>query len=393
MSDSSRNKPSKPYPGFPLFAHASGRWAKKIRGQLKYFGWWNKPDGPNWQAALALYQKQRDYLHAGLEPQEDTGAKLGDVLNHYLTMQGDKLRLGEIGHRSYRDYERTCDLLVAHFGRDKRVDLLTPHELDAYRLKLSKTRNVRTLGNEVNRARMALNHAHEARFIPEPIKYSKQFTQPTRAVLRKHRAKQGKKMFTPRDVRELVLNASPALAAMILLGVNCGFGPTDCATLQFRHLHLDTGWHDYHRPKTAIERSCPLWPETIEALHDYLEKRPAPKSKDDSELVFITRYGHRYIRENDPATISKEFSKLTKSLGITGTFYWLRHVFETVAGGSKDQVAIDHVMGHSKPTMAGEYREEVQPERLQAVVDVVREWVDFEASIAESRSLDEDRSA
>jgi len=43
-------KPEKPTPDFPLFPHASGKWAKKVGGELHYFGRWTDPDG-----ALASY--------------------------------------------------------------------------------------------------------------------------------------------------------------------------------------------------------------------------------------------------------------------------------------------------------------------------------------------------
>ena len=33
-------KPTKPYPTFPLTAHPDRRWCKKIRGKLHYFGRW-----------------------------------------------------------------------------------------------------------------------------------------------------------------------------------------------------------------------------------------------------------------------------------------------------------------------------------------------------------------
>lgn len=49
-----RVKPTEPYPNFPLFPHATGRWAKKVRGKFHYFGPW---DGP--ASALDLWLVQR----------------------------------------------------------------------------------------------------------------------------------------------------------------------------------------------------------------------------------------------------------------------------------------------------------------------------------------------
>jgi hypothetical protein len=62
---SSTDKPSKPYPDFTLFPYATKRWAKKIRGKLRYFGPWSDP-----HKALEKNQKEKEELHSGRKPRE-----------------------------------------------------------------------------------------------------------------------------------------------------------------------------------------------------------------------------------------------------------------------------------------------------------------------------------
>jgi integrase len=74
------------------------------------------------------------------------------------------------------------------------------------------------------------------------------------------------------------------------------------------------------------------------------------------------------------ATVGQLCSKL--GLACRGhTFYALRHSFETIGGESRDQVAVDAIMGHSRDDMASVYRERIGDDRLRAVVDHVRTWL------------------
>src|SRR5437762_4779901 len=87
---SARVKPNKPYREFPLYAHGSGQWAKKIRGRFYYFGSWDDPD-----AALQKYLAQKDALHAGRKPKPDPDAlTVKDAANAFLN---DKQALVDAG--------------------------------------------------------------------------------------------------------------------------------------------------------------------------------------------------------------------------------------------------------------------------------------------------------
>ena len=167
------------------------------------------------------------------------------------------------------------------------------------------------------------------------------------------------------------------MKAMVLLGINCGFGNSDCGNLPTVALDLDGGWLDYPRPKTGILRRCPLWPETTRAIRKVLADRPAPKDEGHAGRVFITKYGLPWAKDTPDSPITKEMRKLLDKLGIEGhkNFYTLRHVFRTVADEAKDQPAVDFLMGHARDDMASVYRERISDERLRAVSDYVRAWL------------------
>src|SRR5262245_39317868 len=94
-------KPAKPYPDFPLFAHATGRWAKKIRGKMHYFGPWADPD-----AAIAKYLEQKDALHAGRKPRPDPQAMtVKDLANAFLNAKQALVEAGELSPRTWAGYK------------------------------------------------------------------------------------------------------------------------------------------------------------------------------------------------------------------------------------------------------------------------------------------------
>jgi integrase len=169
---------------------------------------------------------------------------------------------------------------------------------------------------------------------------------------------------------------------MILLGINCGFGNSDVGLLPMSAVDLARGWVSFPRPKTGANRRCPLWPETVVAIREYLLHRPAPKQAADADRLFITKYGTCWAKKIEDNPVSKETRKLLDVLKINGNrnFYALRHTFETIGGETDRQVAVDYIMGHLSDDMASVYRERIGDERLRAVTNHVRNWLFAEAT-------------
>jgi integrase len=92
------------------------------------------------------------------------------------------------------------------------------------------------------------------------------------------------------------------MRAMISLGINGGFGPTDCGQLVWTTIDFENGWIIYPRPKTGVSREVPLWNGTVESLRS---------QKHDDELVFLTPFGNAWSGNS-----------LAHALGLSSLVAW-----------------------------------------------------------------------
>jgi integrase len=410
MSDSTKPylsrevpKPRKPYPDFPLTPHPNGTWVKKIKGRLYYFGRWyvrvegklTRVEGDGAQAALNEYVEKREGIYTGRTPRvEGDGLVVRELCNRFLTSKLRRVETGEMGQRSFRDYKMVTDFIVNQFGSNRLVDDLAADDFAALRTAMARKWGPVRLANSITRVKSVFKYGTDNGLIERAVRYGSEFNKPDKSVMRRHKAKNPAKLFTAEEVRAMIDGAlvvgengpelvkpDPTLRAILLFGINAGFGNTDVAELKSAGLHLEGGWLDYPRTKTGVPRRVPLWAETVAAVRDAEAVRPKPAETRDCGKVFLTSRGNSFIRVGERATkdqVAIQFARLVTRLGIHRKgvgFYSVRHTFRTVADGCKDQPAIDHIMGHSKDDMASVYREKVEDDRLRAVANHVRKWL------------------
>ncbi len=414
--------PPKPYPKFPLTPHSNGKWQKRIKGELYYFGRWGhirngkmeRLPNDGWEDALKIYDAQAADLHAGRKPSKRVDGDertVAQVCNEFLTAMYKRLEAGKkMSPKMFAEYQHTAERLCAAFGKSTLVSDLRPRDFTSYGMSLHTKYGPYRVGNEVQKVKTIFKFGYDNELLTKPIRYGSEFKKPDKDEMRKHQAKQGKRLFTREEIRQLLdgkkakgkkalAGASTHVRAMILLGINCGFGNNDVASLSRASVDLIRGWVEFPRPKNGIERRCPLWPETVAAIKKSLAKRPAPKNEDDADCVFVTKYGQRWVIDRSVVpdkdeegkvdlskakcvhfnSVAQEFGKLLRRHGINGRkrlgFYALRHTFRTVADATKDFPAARLIMGHADNSIDGVYREQIDDDRLQAVVDHVHGWL------------------
>lgn len=141
-----------------------------------------------------------------------------------------------------------------------------------------------------------------------------------------------KALYSPEDIQRLLDSAEPKLKTMILLALNCGFGPKDVHDLTWEHLADDR--IELPRSKTGVSQTYRLWPETFELLQHIQQHQMQRDRKRTMSSVKIASAGHvfmtRFGRPWSKDAIAEQFRRLCEKAGVTcHGFYRLRHCAST----------------------------------------------------------------
>jgi len=350
---------------FPLSKHPTGQYCKKIKGKLHYFG-------SDKSQALERYYEQAAYLHSGksIGPQvTGESSTIKTLCNIFLDYQESRLNIGEISPVYVYAQIRQLRDFAKFVGPRRLVSDVSTIDLQRYRRKLANdSKSAHTINAYIGSIKAMYRWASDNELISSTPKL--------RAVKAVRLSKQKKPTFTASQIQALLDHADPKMKAMIWLGLNCGFGNTDCAKLRWKNLDLQKGRVRLARSKTEVDRNLPLWPETIQALH------ALPIS---GELVFYTRRGNplvtckqvpgesgrgKFARTNN---ITQEFSKLMTKAGIKMEkgvgFYTLRRTAATLTARSGDPFAVQQLLGHADLKMATTYVQDVSEQTDRAITN------------------------
>jgi len=355
---------------FPLTLHKTGQFCKKIKGKLYYFGIDKK-------LALQRYLEQASYLHSGkvIPPdKEDNDLSIRYLCNLYLEHQQSKAETGQIKTRHIYDQTLLLRDFVKFVGPNRITADISTMDIQNYiRKQISAKKSANTINNKIAAIKAMYNWALDNEVIGNS---------PNLKVINKiTKIKQEKLTFTMEQIQKILKVADIQMKAMILLGLNCGFGCTDCSELKWCNINFDNSRIFYPRGKTGISRNLVLWPETVEALKDI------PKN---GELIFHTARGNSWVRAiegfdkygNKKFTkedaVSKQFSKLLKKADIKTEkgmgFYTLRRTAATLAARSGDPFAVQKLLGHADLKMASVYVQDVS-EQTDRVINNTRKLI------------------
>ena len=348
------------------------------------------------------------------------------IANAFLTRKLKQVEAGRVKRETYEEYLEAVQSFVDHAGADRRFRNLSPVVFSDYADGLSGRFGLARLKKYIIIVRMMFRWAGPPQagvgLVPTVPAYGEAFKLPSRAEFRREanlaRQRHGPKRYTPAEIREQLdgkvvavkrrrvihgkvvkdvqkrrRKPSAALKAMILLGLNGGFGNRDCAFLPTTIAEPATRgdeWMDYARDKTGVQRLFWLWPETRAAMEAWWKVRqrikPAKGSialwgeeREFKDLFFLTVDGRPFI-DGKKDQVGMRYLRLLEALGQPSRgFRSLRRTCRTKLAETGQELAIDLIMGHADDAadMAKVYTVEVSKEIIKQVCQHGRQGLLF----------------
>lgn len=150
---------------------------------------------------------------------------------------------GELSKRTYDGYKDVCEQLVGIVGKYRSASDVGPEDFSKVRASLAAKYGPVSLTNRIQVVRSVFKYGYEAGLLDNPARFGV-FKKPRAKVIRETRLAKGPQDFTALEVRRLLDFATVNMRAMILLGVQAGFGNADCAEITESAIDFRNGWID-----------------------------------------------------------------------------------------------------------------------------------------------------
>ena len=368
-----------PYPDIVrMTAHrGSGQWRKRYAGKDFYFGPLSDPAGSlaNWRRDWPVIIGQRPAVLEQAKPSETVTLK--EACRVFLTAKKAQVKSGDIVWVTFREYLDLCRFLCRTIRGRTRVRDIGPAVFSRLKGMWSGLKPT-TRRNKVVKVRSIFGWLAKQKVI-DPVDFGADFEGPSDKVLRLDReSSKVARLFSPDEIKDLLRVCEtepwrvckvglpcPTVRCALLLGLSCGMGQSDLASLRWSEIDLKGEMIERVRSKTGSPQRSPLWPETIAALS------LVPRAGD---LVFVNERGSAVVRRG-----ADDIARAVQALGlITGTprrFYDLRRTFATIGSEVGDDHAVKLIMGQRLMGVLHEHYVLRFPiKRLRKVSDHVRAW-------------------
>ncbi len=302
------------------------------------------------------------------------GATVVGMVTGFLDSKQSKVDRGDLSPRTLNQYVIAGKWLVDSIGRHRLIETIGPTDFTKLRKSFPAKWGTVFCDARIMHVRTMFKWAYDNDVIDRPVKYGSDWSKtPKKKARLEQQAKEGKE-FSRKETLALLETSQSQIKAMILLGLNAGYGNLDCARL--KTTDVKGVWLDVPRGKTGQKRRCWLWPETRDAI------KAVVRDHDGEEPLFKTAAGNLWVDEDTGRNnLTKEFLKLRKRAGCNRKgvgFYSFRHMTETIASDApvkNVQPVIDLIMGHDDGTMASNYRESISDKRIKDVCQHLRGWL------------------